>query len=253
LSDDASRRTFPIVTLGIILVNVLMFLYELSLGEGVQQFVEAAGVVPAEYACRCDIPPTDVGPFWVTLFTSMWLHGGLLHLGGNLVYLWIFGDNLKDAFGQVSYLAFYLASGVAAGIAQILAGPASTLPSVGASGAIAGVLAAYLVLFPTSQIRTLLVIGPFITVRRVTAVVLIGFWALIQLLDGVASIADTATTSSGGVAYWAHVGGFLFGLVATPVFSAARGRMSGAGWVAKGRRSEAGPASRSSVCRWRTT
>jgi membrane associated rhomboid family serine protease len=213
LSDSAARRSFPVVTLGIILLNVLLFGFELSLGDGVQQFLEAAGVVPAEYACRCDIPPADVGPFWVTLVTSMWLHGGWLHIGGNMLYLWIFGDNVEDAFGRLGYLLFYLASGVAAGVAQILASPGSTITSIGASGAIAGVLAAYLVLFPTAPIRTLLVIGPFITLRRVPAIILIGFWFVIQLLDGVAAFADTTTTSEGGVAYWAHVGGFVFGLL----------------------------------------
>jgi len=125
LSDEASRRTFPFVTVAIILLNVLVFIYELSLGDGVQQLVESAGVVPAEYACRCDIPPVDVGPFWVTLFTSMWLHGGWLHLIGNMVYLWIFGDNVEDALGHLGYLAFYLGGGIVAGGTQILAGPDS--------------------------------------------------------------------------------------------------------------------------------
>ncbi len=143
LSDEASRRTFPFVTVAIILLNVLVFIYELSLGDGVQQLVESAGVVPAEYACRCDIPPVDVGPFWVTLFTSMWLHGGWLHLIGNMVYLWIFGDNVEDALGHLGYLAFYLGGGIVAGGTQILAGPDSIVPGIGASGAIAAVLAAY--------------------------------------------------------------------------------------------------------------
>jgi membrane associated rhomboid family serine protease len=219
LSDSAARRSFPVVTLGIILLNVLLFAFELSLGDGVQQFLESAGVVPAEYTCRCDLPPADVGPFWVTLFTSMWLHGGWLHIGGNMLYLWIFGDNVEDAFGRFGFLGFYVASGLAAGAAQILASPGSTLPSIGASGAIAGVLAAYLVLFPTAQIRTLLVIGPFITLRRIPALILIGFWFVIQLFDGVASVADTTTTAEGGVAYWAHVGGFVFGLLITLLWS----------------------------------
>jgi membrane associated rhomboid family serine protease len=225
LSDEASRRAFPAVTVGILLLNVLVFLYELGLGDGVQRLVEAAGVVPAEYACRCDLPPADVGPFWVTLLTSMWLHGGWLHLVGNMAYLWIFGDNVEDAFGRAGYLAFYLASGVAAGLTQVLADPSSTLPGIGASGAIAGVLAAYVVLFPSAPIRTLLVAGPFVTLRRVPALVLIGVWFLLQLLDGVASIADTATTS-GGVGYWAHVGGFVFGLVVTLALAAAPGRLA---------------------------
>jgi membrane associated rhomboid family serine protease len=225
LSDIASRRTLPLVTSFVIFLNLLVFAFELSLGDSVQQFVQSASVVPAEYACRCDIPPTDVGPFWVTVFTSMWLHAGWLHLIGNMAYLWIFGDNVEDAFGHLPYLGFYLASGFAAGVAHILASPESTVPSLGASGAIAGVLAAYVVLFPTAQVRTLLILGPFITIQRIAAVVLIGFWFVLQLLDGVVSVAST-TNAEGGVAYWAHVGGFVFGLIVTWAWMSAGGRES---------------------------
>ena len=127
--------------------------------------------------------------------------------------------------GHFRYLGFYLASGFAAGVAQILASPESTIPSLGASGAIAGILAAYVVLFPTAQVRTLLILGPFITIQRVTAVILIAFWFVLQLVDGVASVAST-TNSEGGVAYWAHVGGFVFGLVVTWAWLSAGGRAS---------------------------
>jgi membrane associated rhomboid family serine protease len=147
--------------MGIIILNILAFLYELGLGDGLESFLSVAAVIPAEYACRCDIPPPDIGPFWLTMLTSMFLHAGWMHIGGNMLYLWIFGDNVEDAFGSLQYLGFYLAAGIAAGATQIVADPTSTVPSLGASGAIAGVLAAYVVLFPTAQVRTLLSIGPF--------------------------------------------------------------------------------------------
>lgn len=216
LSDpDTPRRTFPFVTMGIVILNIIVFVYELSLGENIQDFVLRAGVVPAEYLCRCDISPMDVGPYWFTLFTSMWLHGGLLHIGGNMLYLWIFGDNVEDTFGHLRYLLFYLASGVVSGLAQVWADPSSQIPGLGASGAIAGVLAAYQVFFPQAQIRTLLFLGPFVTLQRVPALLMLGFWFLIQLVSGVGSLGATTSTTdpSGGVAYWAHIGGFVFGLL----------------------------------------
>jgi membrane associated rhomboid family serine protease len=217
------RRSFPIVTLALVVLNVLAFLYELSLGDSIETFIQTAGVVPAEYLCRCDIPPTDIGPFWVTLFSSQFLHAGWLHIGGNMLYLWIFGDNVEDAFGHLGYLAFYLASGVVAGLTQIVVDPSSQVPSLGASGAIAGVLAAYVVLYPQAQVRTLLAIGPFITLPRISALLLIGFWFVIQLFDGLAALTQSSA-AGGGVAYWAHVGGFLFGLVVTLLFKGTRGR-----------------------------
>src|SRR5262245_38940796 len=118
--DPGPRRAFPLVTLALVVANVLAFLYELSLGDGVEQFIRAAAVIPSEYACRARRQPRDVGPFWVTLFTSQFLHGGWLHLGGNMLYLWIFGDNVEDAFGRLPYLAFYLAGGIAAALLQIV-------------------------------------------------------------------------------------------------------------------------------------
>ena len=221
--EPGERRAFPLVTLALVVANVLAFLYEVSLGDRVESLILSAGVVPAEYLCRCDLPPADVGPFWATLLTSQFLHGGFLHLGGNMLYLWIFGDNVEDAFGHLRYLVFYLAGGVVAGLVQVLVDPSSTVPGLGASGAIAAVLAAYVVLFPSSQVRTLLTIGPFITLRRLPALLLIGFWFVIQLFDGLASIAESSA-SQGGVAYWAHVGGFVFGLAVALLVRGARER-----------------------------
>ena len=212
IGDEPGRRyRFPFVMLGLIALNVLAFVYELSLGPGLEAFVTALGVVPAEYTTGRDLPPPAPGPLWITLFTSMFLHGGFLHIASNLLYLYIFGDNVEDRFGHLPFLVFYLACGVLASLTHILFNAQSTIPSVGASGAIAGVLAAYLVLFPQAVVRTLLFIGPLFTVTRVSALLLIGFWFITQLLAGIAAIAPTEQTA--GVAYWAHVGGFVAGLV----------------------------------------
>jgi membrane associated rhomboid family serine protease len=210
LSDDPPRRVVPIITIGLIAVNVLVFLYELSLGGRLQGFIQAFGAVPAEIASGRDFaPPAPLGNVYLTLFTSMFLHGGWLHLGSNMLYLWVFGDNVEDALGHLGYLVFYLACGLCAGLAQIAISPTSTVPSVGASGAIAGVLGAYLVWFPSAGVRTLLILGPFITLQRVSAVLLIGFWFIMQLISGIGQLGIADET--GGVAFWAHIGGFVVG------------------------------------------
>ena len=134
------RRTFPVVTLLLILVNIVVFLYELSLGSGLDQFIQGFGVVPAEITTGHDIPPPSPSPIYLTLFSSMFMHGGFLHIAGNMLFLWVFGDNVEDVFGHIPYLGFYLASGLAASFAHILVDPASPVPSIGASGAVAGVL-----------------------------------------------------------------------------------------------------------------
>jgi membrane associated rhomboid family serine protease len=153
-------------------------------------------------------------PIWLTLFTSIFMHGGWLHIGGNMLFLFIFGDNIEKAYGHVKYLVFYLVCGIIASLAHVLSQPDSIIPSLGASGAISGVLAAYLVLFPTNKIKVLLALG-FVLLRpiMVPAVVMIGIWALLQFINGLGAIAVTDQTS--GVAYWAHIGGFVAGLVIT--------------------------------------
>ncbi|HEX9017389.1 MAG TPA: rhomboid family intramembrane serine protease [Chloroflexota bacterium] len=214
ISDSVGvRRLFPIVNILLIVANVLVFLFELSLGDGLDQFMTDYGVVPAAIAAGHPLSQTAPSPIYLTLITSQFLHGGFLHIAGNMVFLWVFGDNIEDRLGHLPYLAFYLASGVIAGLAQVIVDPSSTVPGVGASGAIAGVLAGYLVLFPTASVRTLLFIGPFITVTRIAAFLLIGFWFVLQLISGVLEIANTAASQNGGVAFWAHIGGFAFGLV----------------------------------------
>jgi membrane associated rhomboid family serine protease len=205
LRDVIPSRTTPFVTVTIIGLNTLAFLYELSLGEAIDQFLLYFGLVPAFFS-------------WVTVFTSMFLHGGLLHFGGNMWYLWIFGDNVEDRMGHGRFAVFYLLCGVSAALAQTMFSPDSLVPMVGASGAIAGVMGAYFVLYPHSRIITLL---PFIIIQiiEVPAIFFLGIWFLMQFLSGVGSIAATVRGEpAGGVAFWAHVAGFLAGLVGVFIF-----------------------------------
>ena len=206
--DREAGGSAALVVIGLVLLNVLAFLLELAQPSqgALQSFIQAWGVVPHEYVVRHDLPPTIPVPFWSTLFTSMFLHAGWMHLGGNMLYLWIFGDNLEDVMGHGRFIVFYLVCGIAAGLAQIFASGASNVPSLGASGAISGVLGGYLVLFPRNRVRVLTRGG----IASVPAIVVLGLWIVIQLISGVGSIANT---ESGGVAYMAHIGGFVAGLL----------------------------------------
>jgi membrane associated rhomboid family serine protease len=208
----------PLVTLSLVILSVLAFLFELSQPSGaLQSFIQAWGVVPQEYRLGRDIAPAIPLPFWSTLITSMFLHGGWMHLGGNMLYLWIFGDNLEKVMGHARFLFFYLACGIAAGLAHILFSGASNIPTVGASGAISGVLGGYLVLFPRNQVRVLTRGG----IVAVPAIAVLGFWIVIQLINGVGSLA-VRTQDGGGVAYMAHVGGFVAGVVLVKLLAARR-------------------------------
>jgi membrane associated rhomboid family serine protease len=209
------RRSFPWVMLAILLLNVVAFVFELSFGDtaALDTLFLSAGVVPIEFTHPGAFagPPPVLGTPITTLFTSMFLHGGLLHIASNMLYLFIFGDNVEDKLGHFRFLIFYLACGVVAGVTHIAINMDSEVPSIGASGAIAGVLAAYLRLFPHAQVRTLLFIGPFILVPRIAAAFLILFWFATQFLTGIMSLGATNETS--GVAVWAHIGGFIGGLI----------------------------------------
>jgi membrane associated rhomboid family serine protease len=200
--DNSSERTVPVVTYALIALNVLFFFVELSGGE---PFIEKWSVVPRRLVHN---PGGDL----LTVFTSMFMHGGWLHLGGNMLYLWIFGDNVEDRFGHVKFLIFYLLCGIAATVAQVAVNANSNVPNLGASGAIAGVLAAYLVLFPKGQVRVLMGRG----IMPMPALIVIGLWIVLQFINGVGAITQSAET--GGVAYMAHVGGFAAGLVLTFLF-----------------------------------
>ncbi|HSK66221.1 MAG TPA: rhomboid family intramembrane serine protease [Anaerolineales bacterium] len=207
--DNSARRTVPVVTYVFIAINVVVFLLELSAGDA---FIERWSVVPARLLAN------PVGDF-ITVFTAMFMHGGWMHLLSNMLYLWIFGDNVEDRLGQVKFIIFYLLCGIVATFAQVLVNPDSNIPNLGASGAIAGVLGAYLLMFPRGSVRVLM--GRAII--PMPALIVIGFWALLQVISGVGSIATTAQTAdTGGVAYMAHVGGFVAGLILTPLMGGTR-------------------------------
>lgn len=197
--DDSARRTTPIVTYALIALNILLFFVELSGGE---PFIEHWSLVPRRLLAN---PAAD----FPTIFTSMFMHAGWLHLGGNMLYLWIFGDNVEDSFGHLKFLIFYLLCGIGATMAQLVFSTSSSVPNLGASGAIAGVLGAYILLFPRGQVKVLMGRG----VIPMPALVVIGLWIVLQLVSGIGSISNTAQT--GGVAYMAHIGGFLAGIILT--------------------------------------
>ena len=193
--DNSARRTVPIVTYALIVINVIFFLVELSGGDA---FIQKWAFVPSRFLAN---PAGD----FLTIFTSMFMHGGWLHLGGNMLYLWIFGDNVEDRFGHLKFIIFYLVCGVAAMAAQTAFSVGSNVPNLGASGAIAGVLGAYLVMFPKGRVNVLMGRG----VIPMSALIVIGFWIVLQLFSSIGSIAGADQT--GGVAYMAHVGGFIAG------------------------------------------
>ena len=213
--DEGTASGARIVTIALIALNVLAFFLELGQGsEGaLQSFITAWGVVPREYSVGHDIPPTIPVPYWSTLITSMFLHGGWMHLGGNMLYLWIFGDNLERVMGAARYAVFYIVCGIAAGLAHILFAGGSAVPSVGASGAISGVLGGYLLLFPQNRVKVLTRGG----VASVPAIVVLGMWIVIQLVSQLGSIANTS--QGGGVAYMAHIGGFVAGMALVKLFA----------------------------------
>jgi membrane associated rhomboid family serine protease len=198
------------VTICLIGLNTLVFLYEVMLPAGARdQFILQGALVPYELTRQFGLPVVG------DLLTSMFLHGGWLHFLSNMLYLWIFGDNVEDRMGRLPYLLFYLLAGVAASLAQVAMDPVSEIPSIGASGAIAGVLGAYLVMFPRARVRTLVIVFYFIRFVELPAIVVLGMWFILQIFNGVASIGEVAT---GGVAWFAHIGGFALGLLAGLLF-----------------------------------
>ena len=202
---DASRRpvNFPIVTVFIIAANALVFLLELVLGD---TFINRWSLVPADIMA---------GQNWITILTAMFMHAGWAHILGNMLFFWVFGPEIEDVIGPLRYLIFYLFSGLAATAAQILVAPTSNVPNLGASGAIAGVMGAFLITYPRDRIRTILFIGWFGRVTFIPAAILVGFWFLAQLFSEVGALVQV---QSGGVAYMAHIGGFAFGALMTRVF-----------------------------------
>lgn len=206
---DISRQPVhrPVVTIAIIVVNTFVFIPELMGGNA---FIQQWAVIPANIVA---------GQQWITILTAMFMHGSWMHIIGNMVFLWAFGPEIEDAMGPVRYLIFYLLGGLVAFGAQIAAAANSTVPNLGASGAIAAVMGAFLITYPRDQIRTLLLLGWFVTVTVIPAAVLIGIWFLLQLFSQVGSVGQA---QSGGVAYMAHVGGFIFGAVTGRLFESSR-------------------------------
>lgn len=217
IGDDVPGERFPFLTYLLIGLNVLVFLFQLSLPpEGLRVLIFTWGVIPRDVTAWGNDPLV-----LLTLVTSLFLHGGWFHLIGNMLYLWIFGNNVEDRMGHVGFLLFYLLCGIAASLTEVLLKPGSALPTIGASGAIAGVLGAYFLLYPKARVILLVPVFLFFFFTvQVPAVVVLGFWFVLQLFSGVAQFG--AYTESGGVAYWAHAGGFVAGMVLMPFFRCRR-------------------------------
>lgn len=212
--ENNGRVRTPVVNYVLIGLNILVFVYQLLLPDtranpALGEFIFRWGAIPSEISQGEDI---------FALVSSMFLHGGWLHIAGNMLFLWVFGDNVEDAMGHFGYLLFYLLAGLGAGSAQVFVDTSSQIPLVGASGAISGVLGAYILMFPHGRIRTLVVLGFFVTVLLIPAWIQIGLWILLQFFNGFASLGVTTEETGGGVAYWAHIGGFIAGVLLVWVF-----------------------------------
>ena len=224
LRDIQERQRFPIINIILIAANLVLFFYELSLGANLEGFLRNGAFVPSRFFL-----PGNTASDIQSIFLSMFLHGGWAHILGNMLYLWIFGDNVEDRLGHVGYLVFYLLAGVAATLAHGFLSPHSTVPAIGASGAISGVLGAYLIMFPKARVVTLIPLGFFLRMAELPALLVLGMWFVLQLFSGAASLAAASATEGGGVAWWAHIGGFVFGLIVGVFF---RGRTEPrTGWL----------------------
>ena len=214
LSDDNPRQLTPIITWSLVAICVVVFLWQLALGDAGNRAIYGFGMIPARLFGDAELPvgiPT-VAPT-MTVLTSMFMHGGIMHLGGNMLFLWIFGDNVEDSMGHSRFLVFYLVCGVAAAMTQAWIDPNSEIPMIGASGAISGVLGAYVLLHPRAMIRTFVMLGFFITVMHIPAMIVLGIWFAMQFFSATLSSSDV-----GGVAFWAHVGGFVAGMALVWLF-----------------------------------
>ena len=223
LRDENPTTLTPFVTVGLIIFNCLIFLYQISLGPAEEQFVLSLAAIPADLFDTARVGNPAVPP-WLTVFTSMFLHANILHLGGNMLYLWVFGNNIEDVMGHGRFVLFYLLVGAVAAFSHALTDPLSIVPMIGASGAISGVLGAYVVLFPFVRVQVLIPIGIFPYLVRVSAVVVLGLWIAVQALNAVFGLGGV----EGGVAWFAHVGGFVAGVLLIKVF--ARRQSVRTGW-----------------------
>ena len=231
LRDANPTRRTPVITLAIIAACVVVYGYQVLLlaqggDDALDAFITRWGVVPAEL-----VDALRSGSFasmeTVTLVTSQFLHGSLVHIAGNMLFLWIFGNNIEDRFGRLAFLAFYLVGGVVAGLTQVVIDPTSTVPTIGASGAIAAVLGAYLVLFPGARVTTAIFLIFFYQLIEIPAIFVLGFWFALQLFDGIGSLGAMGQATTGGVAFFAHIGGFIFGAAIALLVRAVAGRPAG--------------------------
>jgi len=221
LKDDNPTRSVPFVTVGLIAANVIVFIYELLLPpEAYKAFVAAMGVTPAHLMQAALHEPNHILHGGMTLLTAMFVHGGIAHVAMNMLYLWIFGNNIEDVTGHVRFLVFYLVCGLLASFCQVAVSPDSKVPMIGASGAISGVLAAYLIMFPAARVLTLVFFVFFFRVVPIPAIIVLGFWFLLQVLNA------GPMDPGGGVAVFAHIGGFVAGLALIPAFRRRRSRQS---------------------------
>jgi membrane associated rhomboid family serine protease len=215
LHDDNPTEITPLLTIFFIVISVLVFFWQMSLGgQGNQAAVYSLGVIPAVLLNKEQLPPElALIPAELTVFTSMFMHGGFMHLAGNMLYLWIFGNNVEDAMGHIRFVIFYFLCGTAAVIGQVMQNPGSEIPMIGASGAISGVLGAYLLLYPHARIMVLIPLGFYAHMVRLPAGLVLGFWFVIQIVSSLA-----ADPNSAGVAWFAHIGGFIAGMALIPFF-----------------------------------
>lgn len=217
INDENPTPSTPVIVYALIAVNVVVFLHQMTLGTGVNNFFQLYAVIPQQLSASFNgVATNQPVPEFLTLITSQFLHGGLMHIGGNMLFLWTFGDNIEHDLGLVKFLVFYLLCGVLAGLAHWFFGMQSSVPTVGASGAIAGVMGAYIIKYPKAKIVTILPLFIIWTTVRIPAVYFLGFWFLQQAISSVASLG--MAQAGGGVAYWAHAGGFIFGAILGPVF-----------------------------------
>ncbi|HEY9762764.1 MAG TPA: rhomboid family intramembrane serine protease, partial [Trichocoleus sp.] len=212
---------------GLVILNVLIFLYEITLPpDQLAQFFDTWAIVPAELTASLSGQASGPNAEWLTLFTSQFLHGGFLHIAGNMLYLWVFGNNIEDQLGSFRFTIFYLGCGALAALAQWFVAPGSTVPTLGASGAIAGVMGAYILRFPRARILTLIPLFILLTTIRIPAILFLGFWFVQQALYGLMSLGTDVNLGTGGVAYWAHAGGFVFGVILGPLLGLMRPKPS---------------------------
>lgn len=211
LRDSVKSKTLPVVNIIFIVVNALFFFFELSLGSNLNAFISQFGLTPTQFVADASSAPPNIFGMIIPLFTAMFLHGGWMHFIGNMWFLWIFGDNVEDSMGHLRYFFFYLLVGIGAGIAHLLFNLHSAVPTIGASGAISGVMGAYLVLYPRGRVTTFILIFIFFRIIEIPAYVFLLFWIGFQAVLGMASLAEAQ--GSGGIAWWAHIGGFVLGVV----------------------------------------